>query len=772
MTMRRERITSLRAKLVSTVFVIFAAVATSTMVVVGWMNFEASRRNLDETKRLLEYSIQVKGRGLAGNHALALRNLASDNAFSDVTAMVNRAVAEDEDVVYGMYVDKDGRPWAYVAPNAKEGEEIGETWKALGFAATDAEDAADQSVKEVARDLFGQRIQEYSARVVDDGETLGFIVYGISTRKLDLATERARVEARRELVSTLAILAGLAIVSLLAGTLFIRRTAVKITKPLGVLTEASKKIASGDYSVRCEVKSRDEIEVLGEAFNGMVSDLSESHRHLAELNHTLEQKVEARTAELSTRNRDMRLVLDNVTQGLVTLSKDGIVSSERSAVLESWFGKPSDGQTFWEYIGAASSDFAGWFKLTHDDLLEDIMPAELVVEQMPRRLTSWGRIYKFAYSLIMNEDGTRAGLLVVIDDITASEASARKEAEQREIMRLFEGVTADREGFLNAFAEASRLVEALRRAEDIPLSQVKAALHTLKGNSGILGFEVVSKLCHNLEDEIEAERALPPPERLNVIADRWEHLEEKMNGLTVKRGEIVEVPTGEYRALQDTLAHAPVNSDVKSMVASWSCEPLRKVFARFSVQAQKLAEKLGKGELDVRIEDHGVRADADEWGPLWSEFVHVVRNAVDHGLESIAEREAVGKTEPPAIWFESKLDQGDLIITCRDNGRGIDWEAVRTRARSRGMAHETQKDLIEALLSPSFSTRDTVTETSGRGVGMSAIRDLVRPRGGDVSVVSQAGRGTQWTIRVPALRVLVEENLRSSATLAVPQMGS
>ena len=114
--------------------------------------------------------------------------------------------------------------------------------------------------------------------------------------------------------------------------------AVRITQPVQALTQAAIDLAAGERSVRVSINSGDELQVLGFSFNRMVEELSHSYRELEEMNRTLEHKVEERTLALAGRNRDMRLVLDNVDQGFVTLSMDGVMASERSAVVDRWFG--------------------------------------------------------------------------------------------------------------------------------------------------------------------------------------------------------------------------------------------------------------------------------------------------------------------------------------------------------------------------------------------------------------------------------------------------
>ena len=565
----------------------------------------------------------------------------------------------------------------------------------------------------------------------EEDEVLGFIVYGISARQLEVAIKRAEDTSRAQLLMTLGILGLVAVFVTFFGMLVLRRTASRITEPLEVLSKTAAKIAAGDYEARVNIKSRDEVEQLGDAFNSMVSELADSHQSLADLNASLEHRVEERTAALASRNRDMRLVLDNVEQGLVTLGPDGVMSSERSAIVDKWFGAPDENSSFVDYASELDAGFGEWFTMSHEELREGIMPMSVLLDQMPQRFTVGERIFKVSYIPMNDEDELHAGLLLVIDDITAREALARQEAEQRELMRVFEGLSADRMGFISSMKEAALLVSAIKDETSGGLAGLKQDLHTLKGNSGFLGFEVVARMCHGLEEEIEQNGERPRPASFNTLFDRWGVLEEKVAELSGGTDAVIEVPRVEYTRLTGALTKAVHLDDaLLSMVLSWDCEPMSRVFGRFASLAKSLATKLGKGDLGISIDDGDVRTDPEVWGALWSAYVHIVRNAVDHGLETTDERREAGKGTPPALAFRALFDADVLTIECRDNGRGIDWDKVRNRAAAKKLPHGSEAELVEALLSPDFSTKDEATMLSGRGIGMSAVRDIVRRAGG------------------------------------------
>jgi sensor histidine kinase regulating citrate/malate metabolism len=164
-------------------------------------------------------------------------------------------------------------------------------------------------------------------------------------------------------------------------------------------------------------------------------------------------------------------------------------------------------------------------------------------------------------------------------------------------------------------------------------------------------------------------------------------------------------------------------------------------------QAQALAVRAEKPGLQVDVVANRLRLPAKDWERFWSAFVHVLRNAIDHGIETPAERARVGKPLHGRIALETRMDGDDLVIELADDGRGVDWDAVRSRARALGLACATRADLMKALFTDGVSTSKSATALSGRGVGMAAIRAVCDELGATISVDSELGVGTVVSVR-------------------------
>jgi two-component system chemotaxis sensor kinase CheA len=152
----------------------------------------------------------------------------------------------------------------------------------------------------------------------------------------------------------------------------------------------------------------------------------------------------------------------------------------------------------------------------------------------------------------------------------------------------------------------------------------------------------------------------------------------------------------------------------------------------------------------VVIEADELRVPADAFAEFWAVLAHVVRNAVDHGFETAEERAAAGKSPKNRVRLRAfALDERGFVLSLSDDGRGIDWEKVARKAVAAGLPSATQADLEQALYADTISTRDQVSETSGRGVGLGAVRAAVTALGGSIEIESDLGRGTTFRFTLP-----------------------
>lgn len=487
-----------------------------------------------------------------------------------------------------------------------------------------------------------------------------------------------------------------------------------------------------------------------------VRRLQQTARALAASNEGLEERVDDRT-------RALRAVLDNVEQALFTVDLHGRVARERSAVFAAWFPHAAADSRLWEVFEPIDPDAAGWLALGWQQLVEGVLPAEVALGQLPSGLTAGatGQRYRVDYRPI-GPPARPDGYLVVVSDITSELESERREAEQQEHLMLFQHVMIDGANFEDAFGEMTRLVQQAARRRHPDRHALLRSLHTIKGNASMYGLVSLATVCHELESKLLDGARLLDDADIGRLMEVWSSLSDKVGVLVgMAPQDRLDLTLGDLEQLQQAIAAGRPAAELLRFLRQIARDPVERRLGRLAEQARQLALRLGKGDVDVRVEANGVRLDGRRWAAFWGAFVHLLRNALDHGLEAPAERRDSGKSAAGRLTLVTREVDDRVVIEFGDDGRGIDWAAVRSRAAVHGWPVETEQDLQAALLRGGLSTRAEVTEFSGRGAGLAACANACRELGGTMSISSVRGAGTTFSFVVPD-----DDSLRPRVTSA------
>lgn len=219
-----------------------------------------------------------------------------------------------------------------------------------------------------------------------------------------------------------------------------------------------------------------------------------------------------------------------------------------------------------------------------------------------------------------------------------------------------------------------------------------------------------------------------------------------------------------------------LTTNLQKKVMQTRMQPIAHVFNKFPRIVRDLSRKVGK-EVDLVMEGMNVELDRSLLEPLVDPLTHLVRNALDHGIEMPDVRKARNKSVTGTLKFSAYQEGGRVVVDVCDDGGGIDVEKVKDKALQRGLVHEKdcgslkETDIIQFILVPGFSTAEAVTDISGRGVGMDVVKTNIEKIGGKVEIISEKGVGTTFRLLLPltlaiisALIVEVKEQL-----FALPQ---
>ncbi len=461
----------------------------------------------------------------------------------------------------------------------------------------------------------------------------------------------------------------------------------------------------------------------------------------------LDRIVQARTAALDDRNRELSIILDNIGQGFVRLDRSGVVPGERSRILDEWLGAPTPGQTWMNWVGRVDASVGEWLEVGWDSLFDDLLPFDIAVDQLPKSLHIGDRFLSFEYRPVGSP--ARGGtVLVVVSDVSSERERQRANEERNEILTIVERILRDRSGFMNFLTETARLLESVNGTS--PRPDLLRALHTLKGNFALFGVHSLARRSHELENDVLETEALEEVD-LGALALEWNSFLSRLGGILEAGGDdIVEITRPEYDSLRSALRGGELDAGALLLrLDRYLKEPAQKRLDLLAEQARALAARFEKGDVEVVVVGGDKRLPGRRFSPLWAALVHVVRNAIDHGIESPRERQQAGKEERPRIVLSVRDEAGTIELSIADNGRGIDFERVRSRAQLAGIPSHSQEDLKRALFHEGLTTRDEATDISGRGVGMNAVLREVEALGGTITVESSEGVGTTFRLRVP-----------------------
>lgn len=341
------------------------------------------------------------------------------------------------------------------------------------------------------------------------------------------------------------------------------------------------------------------------------------------------------------------------------------------------------------------------------------------------------------------------------------------------------------------------------------LNEAFRSIHTLKGNAGFLGFEALESLCMEMEALLDALRkgqkavdaeamesllsshdklrtllqnktpdvgTLPAAPGLAAVSDDQKIIVKKKDVRvdTEKLDTLFDL-IGELITAQAMVASSPaaaslskITRELQAVTMSIRMIPLEGLFSKMNRLVRDLGRKFNK-EIELDISGAETEMDRNIIEEVSDPLVHIIRNAIDHGIEDDAVRRQKGKKPGGRIRLNAKYEGNEIWITVADDGAGLDRERILQVARSRGLvtgADPADAEVWNLIFEPGFSTAQTVSEISGRGVGMDVVKKNLEKLRGQVAIHTVRDQGTDFVLKIPlTLAILDGVTLRSGTTL-------
>ncbi len=584
--------------------------------------------------------------------------------------------------------------------------------------------------------------------------------------QLQVDHQQARFDQAQAQFHRFMFAAGMIALAALGIGIFARAAlAAVIGRPLTRMQSMMSEIASSqDFTRRVPVGRMDEIGRSIVAFNEMI------------------EKIQQSSVLLKQKTADIQAMLQNIQQGMLTVISGALVHPEYSAYLEAIFEtKDIAGRSVMDLV-FANTDLntdvraqvdAAIQACIGEDAINFAFNQHLLVNEISKTMAD-GRVktLDLSWSAITDENDTVMRLMLCVRDVTELRQLAAETGEQKRRLEMIGEILAVNEEKFNCFVDSAtgfvkeneRIIRQHTQADSAALAELFRNVHTIKGNARTYSLRYLTNIVHETEQRYDALRRNDVSEEWNqevLIAD-LERVKEAIehyrtiNDVSLGRKDLGRRGGAEHHAIVDQkhiheslrLLDAANPADIRSLQSMRDSvrRNLRVLGTKTIEQAlsgvleslPSLAKELGKEPPVVRIDDGGYRVTSHASSTLNNVFMHLMRNSLDHGIEPAAARVAFGKAAAGTITIEAGVARGALQITLSDDGRGLALSRIRSIASERGWFDaDTQMSdelVAEFIFHPGFSTTEQVTEVSGRGVGMDAVRDFLKRVNGNIEL--------------------------------------
>ncbi|MBF0441496.1 MAG: HAMP domain-containing protein [Oligoflexales bacterium] len=583
-------------------------------------------------------------------------------------------------------------------------------------------------------------------------------------------------KAKKMIMDTSFMLGICAFISIIITIFIIGITVGKvISRPLQELKHSAEELSNGNLDHLIDFSREDEFGRLARTFAEMRDNIKNKILVIESYNRSLEEKVSERTKELRIKTNDINAMLQNIRQGIFTIIKGNIIHHEYSAFLENILEtKDISGCSLTDILlldTDLSSDDISQIKACieysiNDNELNFLVNSHVLPNEIKKKFPSGSeKILELEWNPIYNEYRNVEKIIVTVRDVTELKDLRRSsETQKKELLIIDEILNLSSNQFDSFLKNSFNLIEENRQLikqnpirTDTIVAHLFRNMHTLKGNSRLYGLKEISSKVHEVEQYYQLLRENKAPwdvnTLLNNLDDVMAHInvyvdinQKKLTRLKhnskhkattsiVKKA--ITMLNSSYEFLPET--HKKSIQKVHDLLSNWESKGLDEILSDIFGSLPSLSKELNKNSpiLDIKAEGFLIFKHASFW--VQDVFTHIIRNAIDHGIEPPEERLKKGKKETGYISISADVADDNLVIDIKDDGRGLNLKKIREmvqKERNNIKASDLIDDEIASnIFNPGFSTADRVTSLSGRGVGLDVVFMSMKEHGGSVKLI-------------------------------------
>ncbi len=500
----------------------------------------------------------------------------------------------------------------------------------------------------------------------------------------------------------------------------------------------------------------------------------EMREEIEEHNRNLELKVQERTAELQSKTNDISAMMRNLQQGLFTILSEMSIHHEYSKFLEQIFETEQIANRPFMDLLLADVDLTEDEKaqinvsistlIGSDEMMWDFN-SHLLPKELIRTRGESKQIFEVDWNPIVNDDEIEK-IMVTVRDVTELRRLQLEAEEQKKDLEIISQLLNTEAAKFYEFVESAREYIDKNRALVVSATGVTEEMvqilfrnmHTVKGNARTFGLTYITECAHLAEATYDALRKSDAPEwhpeqlqdELTALSDEIDHYvavaSDKL-GLDAKSQDLKGINAQMIKALIETLGDLSQSEAIESSKREVMRAQLRTLYGAVfdsledtindvAVSLPSLAQSVDKPAPHLELDCEDIYMSKKSKAVLNDVLMHCLRNSVDHGIESVAERQAKGKDEAGHIRIRGHRAGNTVVLLISDDGGGLALGKIRQKAIEQGLIDAQNvmdnNAVADLVFHSGVSTAEKVTQISGRGVGMDAVRNFLRDLGGDI----------------------------------------
>lgn len=535
-----------------------------------------------------------------------------------------------------------------------------------------------------------------------------------------------------------------------------------------------------DNVEKIEIKTNDEFGKMGKSLNENIAVTAKLHEEIYQLNLNLEEKIAKRTHQLKEKTEQISQLLDNAEEGFLSFGQTLLVDSEYSKECEYIFQKVINDENIINLLFTKEAEEKELFTKVMNDIFNPKLKKrkkEVFLQLLPKEFSILNNYIKVEYKIISPEK-----LMLILVDITEKKKLQEKIELEKNILKMIVSVVSDIQEFKDLVHEYYTFCESTKEyigSEKRFLNDIieyYRMIHTFKGNFAQKDLVYIVPMLHQYESKInnliknpnrtfEQFKELIQSDDISKWLDKdIEVLDTILDHKILDKDDTISVPISLVCKIEEEvklILHYTKDKrdityeDLLEDVASMRKRTLYDLLKSYPKSVEQLAKRLNKKIYQMQVVGGENIFVSNKVNYFIKSLIHIFRNSIDHGIETLQERIALNKDESATISCDIQNNENSVIINIVDDGRGIDTGIIKQKALEKGIftedeiANMSRSEILMTIFKDTFSTKEEITQLSGRGVGLAAVKGEIEKLDGSIEIDTTPEKGTTFKFTIP-----------------------